>query len=224
MSRILIVEDEPRISAFIEKGLKANGYTVSVVRDGDEALLVANSKDFDLMILDLGLPRQDGWTILSTLRGQGEYLPIVILTARDDVNDKVAGLEGGADDYMTKPFRFEELLARVRLRLRDKTQNVTKEIAELKAGNLVLDLQLRQVRIGDRSVELSAKEFTLIETFLRHPNQVLSREQLLSAVWGYDYDPGSNIVDVYVGYLRKKISSHLIETVRGMGYRFVSQQ
>ncbi|OWY66805.1 DNA-binding response regulator [cyanobacterium TDX16] len=224
MSRILIVEDEPRISAFIEKGLKANGYTVSVVRDGDEALLVANSKDFDLMILDLGLPRQDGWTILSTLRGQGEYLPIVILTARDDVNDKVAGLEGGADDYMTKPFRFEELLARVRLRLRDKTQNVTKEIAELKAGNLVLDLRLRQVRIGDRSVELSAKEFTLIETFLRHPNQVLSREQLLSAVWGYDYDPGSNIVDVYVGYLRKKISSHLIETVRGMGYRFVSQQ
>ncbi|MDV2996153.1 MAG: Transcriptional activator protein CzcR [Chroococcidiopsis sp. SAG 2025] len=224
MSRILIVEDEPRISAFIEKGLKANGYTVSVVRDGDEALLVANSKDFDLMILDIGLPRQDGWTILSTLRGQGEYLPIVILTARDDVNDKVAGLEGGADDYMTKPFRFEELLARVRLRLRDKTQSVTKEIAELKAGNLVLDLRLRQVRIGDRSVELSAKEFTLIETFLRHPNQVLSREQLLSAVWGYDYDPGSNIVDVYVGYLRKKISSHLIETVRGMGYRFVSQQ
>ncbi|NHC35671.1 response regulator transcription factor [Scytonema millei] len=224
MSRILIVEDEPRISAFIEKGLKANGYTVSVVRDGDEALLVANSKDFDLMILDIGLPRQDGWTILSTLRGQGEYLPIVILTARDDVNDKVAGLEGGADDYMTKPFRFEELLARVRLRLRDKTQNVTKEIAELKAGSLVLDLRLRQVRIGDRSVELSAKEFTLIETFLRHPNQVLSREQLLSAVWGYDYDPGSNIVDVYVGYLRKKISSHLIETVRGMGYRFVSQQ
>jgi len=224
MSRILIVEDEPRISAFIEKGLKANGYTVSVVRDGDEALLVANSNDFDLMILDLGLPRQDGWTILSTLRGQGEYLPIVILSARDDINDKVAGLEGGADDYMTKPFRFEELLARVRLRLCDKTQNATKEIAELKAGNLVLDLRLRQVRIGDRSVELSAKEFTLIETFLRHPNQVLSREQLLSAVSGYDYDPGSNIVDVYVGYLRKKISSHLIETVRGMGYRFVSQQ
>lgn len=224
MSRILIVEDEPRISAFIEKGLKANGYTVSVVRDGDEALLIANSKDFDLMILDLGLPRQDGWTILSTLRGQGEYLPIIILTARDDVNDKVAGLEGGADDYMTKPFRFEELLARVRLRLRDKTQNVTQEIAEIKAGNLVLDLRLRQVRIGDRSIELSAKEFILIETFLRHPNQVLSREQLLSAVWGYDYDPGSNIVDVYVGYLRKKISSHLIETVRGMGYRFVTQQ
>lgn len=223
MSRILIAEDEPRISAFIEKGLKANGYTVSVVRDGDEALLVANSNDFDLMILDLGLPRQDGWTVLSTLRGQGEYLPIIILTARDDVNDKVAGLEGGADDYMTKPFRFEELLARVRLRLRDKTQTGAKEIAELKAGNLILDLRLRQIRVGDRSVELSAKEFILIETFLRHPNQILSREQLLRAVWGYDYDPGSNIVDVYVGYLRKKLSSHLIETVRGMGYRFVSK-
>jgi DNA-binding response OmpR family regulator len=223
MSRILIVEDEPRISAFIEKGLKANGYTVSVVRDGDEALLVANSNDFDLMILDLGLPRQDGWTVLSTLRGQGEYLPIIILTARDDVNDKVSGLEGGADDYMTKPFRFEELLARVRLRLRDKTQNGAKEIGELKAGNLILDLRLRQVRVGDRLVELSAKEFILIETFLRHPNRILSREQLLSAVWGYDYDPGSNIVDVYVGYLRKKLNSSLIETVRGMGYRFVSK-
>jgi DNA-binding response OmpR family regulator len=223
MSRILIVEDEPRISAFIEKGLKANGYTVSAVRDGDEALLVANSNDFDLMILDIGLPRQDGWTILSALRGRGEYLPIIILTACDDVNDKVAGLEGGADDYMTKPFRFEELLARLRLRLRDKTQVGTKEIAKLKAGNIVLDLRMRQVRVGDRAVELSAKEFTLIETFLRHPNQILSREQLLSAVWGYDYDPGSNIVDVYVGYLRKKLSSHLIETVRGMGYRFVSK-
>jgi DNA-binding response OmpR family regulator len=223
MSRILIAEDEPRISAFIEKGLKANGYTVSVVQDGNEALLVANSSDFDLMILDLGLPCQDGWTILSTLRGQGEYLPIIILTARDDVNDKVSGLEGGADDYMTKPFRFEELLARVRLRLRHKTQIATKEISQLKAGNIILDLRLRQARVGDRSVELSAKEFTLIETFLRHPNQILSREQLLSAVWGYDYDPGSNIVDVYVGYLRKKLSSHLIETVRGMGYRFVSQ-
>lgn len=223
MSRILIAEDEPRISAFIEKGLKANGYTVSVVQDGKEALQVANSNDFDLMILDIGLPSQDGWTVLSTLRGQGEYLPIVILTARDDVNDKVFGLEGGADDYMTKPFRFEELLARVRLRLRNKTQTATKEIAELQSGNITIDLRLRQARVGDRSVELSAKEFIMIETFLRHPNQVLSREQLLSAVWGYDYDPGSNIVDVYVGYLRKKLSSQLIETVRGMGYRFVNK-
>ncbi|KJH72467.1 response regulator transcription factor [Aliterella atlantica] len=223
MSRILIAEDEPRISAFIEKGLKANGYTVSVVQDGKEALQVANSNDFDLMILDIGLPSQDGWTVLSTLRGQGEYLPIVILTARDDVNDKVLGLEGGADDYMTKPFRFEELLARVRLRLRSKTQTATKEIAELQSGNITIDLRLRQAKVGDRSVELSAKEFIMIETFLRHPNQVLSREQLLSAVWGYDYDPGSNIVDVYVGYLRKKLSSQLIETVRGMGYRFVNK-
>jgi DNA-binding response OmpR family regulator len=144
---------------------------------------------------------------------------VIILTARDDVRDTVAALEGGADDYITKPFRFEELLARVRVQLRNSRLSGGQDEMLLKAGDVVLDLRTRQVRVGDRNMELSAKEFTLAETFLRHPGQVMSREQLLSHVWGYDYDPGSNIVDVYVGYLRKKLGGNLIETVRGMGYR-----
>lgn len=155
---------------------------------------------------------------MEELRGRGESLPIIILTARDDIKDKVTGLEGGADDYVTKPFRFEELLARVRLRLRGHSSNTQEEIV-LQVGNIVIELSSRQVRVEDRLVELSAREFTLLVTFLRHPRQVMSREQLLSDVWGYDYDPGSNIVDVYVGYLRKKLNTKAIETVRGVGYR-----
>ena len=219
MNRILIAEDEPRIAKFVEKGLKANGFTTAVAKDGYEAVCMASSDNFDLLILDIGLPGKDGWRVLEELRGRGEYLQIIILTARDDVRDKVAGLEGGADDYVTKPFRFEELLARVRLRLRDSHLPRGKEEMLLRAGSIVLDLRTRQVRVSDRLIDLSAREFTLAETFFRSPGQVLSREQILSAVWGYDYDPGSNIVDVYVGYLRKKLGGDLIETVRGMGYR-----
>lgn len=219
MNRILIAEDEPRIVTFLEKGLRANGFTTTVAKDGHEAILMANSEDFDLLILDLGLPGKDGWIVLEELRGQGEQLPIIILTARDEVRDKVAGLEGGADDYVTKPFRFEELLARVRLRLRDNRLPKGKEEMVLSASNIILNLRTRQVQVGDRLIELSAREFILTETFLRHPGQVMSREQLLSHVWGYDYDPGSNIVDVYVGYLRKKLGSDKFETVRGIGYR-----
>ncbi len=180
---------------------------------------MAQSGDFDLLILDIGLPGKDGWTVLEELRGQGEQLPIIILTARDDVRDKVAGLEGGADDYVTKPFRFEELLARVRVRLRGSRLPKGNEEMVLRAGNIVLDLRSRSCRVGARAVELSAREFMLVEAFVRHPEQVMSREQLLSHVWGYDYNPGSNIVDVYVGYLRKKLGDNLIETVRSMGYR-----
>jgi DNA-binding response OmpR family regulator len=157
--------------------------------------------------------------VLEELRGRGERLPVIILTARDDVLDKVAGLEGGADDYVTKPFRFEELLARVRARLRDRQSPRGKDEMTLTSGDIVLDLRTRRVSAGNREVELSAREFTLAETFLRHPGQVLTREQLLSRVWGYDYDPSSNIVDVYVGYLRKKLGSERFETVRGVGYR-----
>ena len=219
MNRLLIVEDEPRIAAFLEKGLKANGFTTTVATSAYEAMLLAQSSEFDLLILDLGLPDQDGLTVLETLRGQGEPVPIIILTARDDIHHKVAGLEGGADDYVTKPFRFEELLARVRVRLRNRTIVSPPQEMILSIGNVVLNLRTRQAQIGDHPIELSAREFILAETFLRHPGQVMSREQLLSHVWGYDYDPGSNIVDVYVGYLRKKLGSGLIETVRGMGYR-----
>jgi two-component system, OmpR family, response regulator QseB len=219
MHRILIAEDEPRIAAFLEKGLRSHGFTTTVANDAKEALLLAHGSDFDLLILDLGLPGKDGLQVLDEIRGQGEKFPIIILTARDDIGDKVAGFEGGADDYVTKPFRFEELLARIRTRLRSTTQGSVKEETLLRVKELTLDLRTRKVQVGERWIELPAREFTLAEMFFRHPGQVLSREQLLDRVWGYDYDPGSNVVDVYVGYLRKKLGGDLIETVRGMGYR-----
>lgn len=222
MSQILIAEDEPRIAAFLEKGLQANGFTITVANDGRDALEKALENRFDLLILDLNLPHQDGFQILKQLRGQGEQIPIIILTARDDLEDKVTGLEEGADDYVTKPFRFAELLARVRARLRHQLPAATKDERVLRMGEIRVDLYSRKVQLSDRPIQLSAKEFQLLETFIRHPEQVMSREQLLDQVWGYDYDPGSNIVDVYVGYLRKKLGSKRIETVRGMGYRLCS--
>ena len=216
MSRILIAEDEGRIASFLEKGLRANGFSTDVVSDGEEALGLARSGRFDLLILDLGLPGKDGFEVLRELRGAGQQLPVVILTARDSVGDTVAGLEGGADDYITKPFSFDELLARVRVRLRGER---AAEPTVLKVGDAALDLRTRQGIVEGRTVDLSAREFALAELFFRHPGQVLSREQLLSHVWGYDFDPGSNIVDVYVGYLRRKLGKERITSVRGMGYR-----
>jgi two-component system, OmpR family, response regulator QseB len=223
MNRILIAEDEPRIASFLEKGLKANGYTTTVVQNANEVINLALSDHFDLLLLDLGLPKQDGLEVLEQLRGQGATLPIIILTARDDISDKVAGLEGGADDYMTKPFRFEELLARIRLRLRTfqarlPNNNTITNNNKLQIGNLILDLHTRKVIFDGHEIDLPAKEFCLLETLMSHPEQVMTREQLLDRVWGFDYDPGSNIVDVYVGYLRKKIGSKVIRTVRGVGY------
>ncbi len=180
---------------------------------------MAQSQRFDLLILDLGLPGKDGLHVLEELRGQGEQLPVIILTARDDVSDKVTGLEAGANDYVTKPFRFEELLARIRVQLRNEPRSAKNQDDVIQVGNIVLDLRTRKIIVSDRTIDLPAREFTLAETFFRHPGQVMSREQLLDRVWGYDYAPGSNIVDVYVGYLRKKLGNDLIETVRGMGYR-----
>ncbi len=216
MSRILIAEDESRIASFVEKGLRANGFTSTVCGDGATALGLAVTGDFDLLVLDIGLPSMDGFTVLRKLRASGSQLPVIILTARDSVSDTVAGLEGGADDYMPKPFRFDELLARVRLRLRSDR---TAEITVLTHGSLSLDLRTRRASVGGRTVDLSAREFALTEVFLRNSGQVLSREQLLSHVWGYDFDPSSNVVDVYVRYLRKKLGADRIHTVRGMGYR-----
>ncbi len=201
MNRILIVEDEERIASFVEKGLRANGFTTTAVADGDAAYEYALTGGFDLVVLDIGLPGRDGFTVLRELRESRVTTPVIVLTARDSVRDTVAGLEGGADDWMTKPFRFEELLARVRLRLRTAAR--APEVTVLRSGALSLDLRTRRARAGERTVDLTAREFVLLELFLRHPGQVLSREQILSHVWGYDFDPGSNIVDVYVRALRK---------------------
>jgi DNA-binding response OmpR family regulator len=215
MTRILIAEDEHRLSSFLEKGLRANGYTTTVAPDGPTALALADDDDFDLLVLDLGLPGLDGLAVLRTMRAQGRRMPVIILSARDQLEDKVSGLEHGADDYVSKPFRFEELLARIRVRLRDSG---TAEQTVLRAGDLALDLRTRRADVAGRQVELSAREFTMLEVFLRHPGQVLTRAQLLSHVWGYDFDPGSNVVEVYVGYLRKKLGKERISTVRGAGY------
>ncbi len=216
MTRILIAEDEHRISSFIDKGLRAQGFSTMIVDNGLDAATMTRDDDFDLAVLDLGLPGQDGLQALAEIRRRGNRLPVIILTARDAVPDRIAGLDKGADDYMTKPFSFEELLARIRVRLRDTG---TTEITTLSAGGVVLDLRTRRVSIDNTSVELTAREYRVLEMFLRHPGQVLAREQLLSHVWGYDFDPGSNIVDVYIRYLRKKLGRDVIETVRGMGYR-----
>lgn len=220
MTRILIAEDEPGIASFLEKGLRSAGYTTLVVEDGRTAVSAARDRDFELLILDLGLPLLDGHQVLSELRDRGERLPVIILTARSGVSDTVAGFDGGADDYITKPFRFEELLARVKARLREQG---SPEATRLTVGGLTLDLRTRKAETDGKETELSAKEFAMAEMFFRHPGQVLSREQLLSHVWGYDFDPGSNVVDVYVGYLRRKLGKERIETVRGMGYRFQAE-
>jgi DNA-binding response OmpR family regulator len=187
-----------------------------VAIDGDKGAALARTGRYDLLILDIGLPGIDGFQVLRELREAGSALPVVILTARDSVQDTVAGLEGGADDYITKPFRFEELLARVRVRLRG---DHAPEETVLKAGTAALDLRTRRLSVEGVDSDLSAREFALAEMFFRHPGQVLSREQLLSQVWGYDFDPRSNVVDVYVGYLRKKLGKARIASVRGMGYR-----
>jgi DNA-binding response OmpR family regulator len=216
LTRILIAEDEKRLAQFLEKGLRANGYATTVAWNGHEALGAARDHDFDLVILDLGLPGIDGYTVLQEVRARGERLPVVILTARDDADETLRGLEGGADDYVTKPFRFDELLARIRLRLRDSRHS---DANVLRAGEIALDVRARRALVGNQTVDLSMREFAVLETLIRHAGQVLSREEILAHAWGYDFDPGSNIVDVYIRYLRKKLGADAIETVRGMGYR-----
>jgi DNA-binding response OmpR family regulator len=216
VTRILIAEDEARIASFVEKGLTAAGFAVTAVTDGHAALAEAQSGQFDLLILDIGLPGLDGFDVLETLRGEGNPIAVIVLTARDSGADTVRGLEGGANDYMSKPFRFDELLARVRLRLHDSRPE---SADSLEAHGLALDVKTRRVTVNGVQHDLSAREFALAEEFLRNPDQVLSREQLLSRVWGLDFDPGSNVVEVYVRYLRAKIGADRIETVRGMGYR-----
>lgn len=222
MTSILIIEDEERIASFLVKGLRAHGFAADVAVTGGAGLARARSGEFDLMILDIGLPDRDGFSILRELRTHDTRLPVLVLTARDDVVDTVAGLEGGANDYVTKPFKFEELLARIRARLRDSEQ--APEKTRLEVDGAALDLRTRRALVGDDEVQLSAREFALAEYLFRHAGQVVSREQILSSVWGYDFDPASNVVDVYVGYLRKKLGTDLIASVRGMGYRLEARR
>lgn len=216
MSSILIVEDEAAIAAFIAKGLESAGFPTETSGTGVEGAARAASGAIDLMILDLGLPDIDGFEVLRRVRRATPTLPVIILTARSSVPDTVAGLESGADDYMAKPFSFEELLARVRLRLRPAPNSDTMLLTH---GGLSLDVRTRRATVGGRQVDLTAREFALAEAFLRNPGEVLSRERLLADVWGFDFDPGSNVVEVYVRYLRRKIGAGYFLTVRGQGYR-----
>lgn len=217
MTLILVAEDEPRISSFVKRGLEAAGYSTDVVADGTEALDRALAGGVDLLLLDVGLPGMDGFEVLRQLRGQGSPLPVIMLTARSSTRDTVDGLNAGANDYVPKPFKFDELLARVRSRLRE---NISTGSVEIVYSDIRLDVLARRASVDQREIDLSAREFALAEQFLRHPGQVLSREQLLSNVWGLDFDPGSNIVDVYVRYLRAKFGTERITTVRGAGYRW----
>lgn len=221
MARILLAEDEPRIAAFISRGLQAHEFTVSAIADGQEALNWALFGDYDLLVLDIGLVGIDGFEVLRRLRGGGSDIPVIVLTARDSVADTVAGLESGADDYMAKPFSLDELLARIRLRLRQRPAGSEPgaTMTTLTAGDVTVDIRARTASRSGRTVELSAREFSLLEMLVSHAGQVLSREQILSGVWGYDYDPGSNVVEVYIRNLRRKLGDDVIETVRGMGYR-----
>ena len=215
MSSILIIEDEPRIAGFIAKGLKSAGFTSETTASGEMGATLAVHGDFSLIVLDIGLPDIDGFEVLERIRGQGVATPVIMLTARSSVTDRVAGLESGADDYMPKPFSFEELLARIRLRLRAEPAEPAagrSSATHLEHRGLVLDYRTRRVQVDGQWIDLSAREFTLAEVFLRNPGQVLSREQLLSNVWGFDFDPGSNVVDVYVSYLRNKLGKERFET------------
>lgn len=215
---ILVIEDEPAIAAFIAKGLAREGFATETAHTGADGIAVAQRGRCDLVVLDLGLPDMDGFAVLAQLRQFAPDLPVIILSARSTVPDTVAGLEGGADDYMAKPFSVEELVARVRLRLR-RTSPQAHDPLVLTHGTLSLDVRTRCATVDGRVVELTAREFALAEAFLRSPGEVLTRERLLADVWGIDFDPGSNVVEVYMRYLRRKLGENRLVTVRGMGYR-----
>ena len=221
--RILLVEDEKKMASFIERGLKEEGYAVDTTTDGEEGWEHVTANDYDLIILDWMLPKISGLTLCSKIREAGNRTPVLLLTARDAVEDKIKGLDRGADDYLTKPFAFDEFLARVRALLRRPRQ--LQDQAQLKAGDLVMDLLAHRVRLGRDEISLSQKEFSLLEFLMRHKGEVVSRAQIAEHVWDLHFDPMSNTIDVFINFLRKKIDGSRpksrIETVRGAGYRFV---
>ncbi|HOA98485.1 two-component system response regulator RppA [Candidatus Sordicultor fermentans] len=218
--RILVVEDEKRLAEVIKKGLVEEGYSVDVAYDGAEGQYMAESASYDLVILDIMLPKKDGVTICQELRIRGINTPILMLTAKDSVEDRVKGLDSGADDYLVKPFAFSELVARVRALLR---REALSKASKLQVGNLVMDTLTREVWRGDKKIELTAKEYAILEYFMRHPNMVVTRTMLMEKVWDYDFEGISNVIDVYIRRLRLKLDEEgaesIIETVRGAGYR-----
>lgn len=216
---ILVIEDEPGIVAFLRRGLASAGYTTLDAADGLSGLGLALRDDVELVVLDLGLPGLSGEEVLVRLRAQRPALPVIVLTAKGSTADKVANLDAGADDYVVKPFSFSELLARIRARLRSADQP---SASLLEVNGVVLDLLTRRVSVEGEVVQLSAREFSLAEVLLRHPGHVLSKTQLLDQVWGYDFDGASNVVEAYIRHLRRKLGPHRIETVRGAGYRMVT--
>lgn len=216
MTHVLLIEDDPRIREIVERGLGARGLIVSSAPDGPKGVELARNLQFDLVLLDLVLPGANGIEVLAQIRLFKPKLPVIALTALDDTKSKVGGLDAGADDYITKPFSIEELAARVRARLRWQDP----EDGVLKAGPLTVDLAAHRAVLGGKDIPLSARELTLLATFARHPGQVMTRSQLLEIVWDLDFDPGSNVVDVYVAALRRKVGGEFIQTVRGAGYRF----
>ena len=219
--RVLLIEDDERITSFLRRGLTAQGHQVTLAETGDEGLELALDPDVELVVLDLTLPGLDGQQVLSALRLERSALPVLVLTARDTLEEKVRALDNGADDYLTKPFALDELLARLRALTRRADQAGSGRIEQ---AGLSLDLLSRRVTRDGVSFDLSAREYSLLEYLMRHPGQVVSRVQVLAAVWEYDFDPQSNVVDTYIRYLRQKIDApdapSLIETVRGAGYRF----
>lgn len=218
--RVLVVEDQERIASFIGKGLKEQGFVVDVVRDGDEGYALALTEPYDALVLDVMLPGRDGLSILKNLRKKGNAVPIILLTARSELDERLEGLNLGADDYMTKPFYIEELVARLHTVVR-RTAGVASHL--LRIGDLSMNLVTRVVTRGDEDVPLSVREFSLLEYLMRSPGRVLSRTQICEHVWNYSFDPDTNLVDVYIQRLRKKVDrdhpDKLIETVRGVGYR-----
>lgn len=220
--RILVVEDEPAISEFVERGLRAAGYTVDCAGDGETAEQLALGRQYDLVLLDLLLPRKSGLEVLASIRARDSQVPVIVLTALGAIEDRVRGLDAGASDYVVKPFSMEELLARVRAHLR-RPHQTTADVLEV--GDMRMDLGTRRVERNGEEVQLTTREFELLAYLMRHPGQVLSREQILSAVWGFDYEPGTNVLEVYISYLRTKLrqngSEAPIDTVRGAGYRLL---